>query len=201
MKPIILDFTDSGNAVLQLRGEAISILEHFGYARIKDIEKDIEQADTPERAEFMRRYVKAYKETFRSLPKSYLCETEDYISAVEMCDQSSICFHNVKLLHSSAWYIYNRIPVEIAAVKKHLAEIKAGYIAATNIESVVQAIRVAPTAKEAVANLQRQFKLTKVQARFLVDLPLSRLTSFTEESLSLEKADYKQRLLFLKKLL
>ena len=64
-----------------------------------------------------------------------------------------------------------------------------------------QAIRIARTSKEAVANLQKEFKLSKVQASFLVDLPLSRLTSFTKENLDKEKADYKQRLLFLKKLL
>ena len=149
----------------------------------------------------MRRYIKAYKESFRSLPQSYVCEPEDYSSSVEMCDQSSVCFHNVKLLHSSAWYVYNRVPVEIAAAKKHLAELQAGYVAVNSLDKVVQAIRVARTPKEAVANLQKEFKLTKVQASFLVDLPLSRLTSFTKEDLDKEKADYKQRLLFLKKLL
>lgn len=202
MKANFLDFDGSGRAIIELqRYNNISILDNFGFSRLKDVERDIEHADSPDRAEFMRRYIKAYKESFRSLPQSYVCEPEDYNSTVEMCDQSSVCFHNVKLLHSSAWYVYNRVPVEIAAVKKHLAELQAGYVAINNIDKVVQAIRIARTPKEAVANLQKEFKLTKVQASFLVDLPLSRLTSFTKESLDEEKADYKQRLLFLKKLL
>lgn len=202
MKANILDFDGSGRAIIELQSfNNISILENFGFSRLKDVRRDIEQADTPERAEFMRRYIKAYKESFRSLPQSYVCEPEDYSSSVEMCDLSSVCFHNVKLLHSSAWYVYNRVPVEIAAAKKHLAELQAGYVAVNSLDKVVQAIRVARTPKEAVANLQKEFKLTKVQASFLVDLPLSRLTSFTKEDLDKEKADYKQRLLFLKKLL
>ena len=93
------------------------------------------------------------------------------------------------------------MPIEIAAVKKHLTELQAGYVAVSSIDKVVKAIRIASTPKEAIANLQKEFKLTKVQASFLVDLPLSRLTSFTKEDLDKEKADYKQRLLFLKKLL
>ena len=202
MKANILDFDGSGRAIIELqRYNNISILENFGFSRLKDVERDIERADTPERTEFLRRYIKAYKESFRSLPQSYICEPEDYNSDVEMCDQSSVCFHNVKLLHSSAWYVYGRVPVEIAAVKKHLTELQAGYVAVSSIDKVVQAIRIASTPKEAVANLQKEFKLTKVQASFLVDLPLSRLTSFTKEDLDKEKADYKQRLLFLKKLL
>lgn len=202
MKANFLDFDGSGRAIIELQSfNNISILENFGFSRLKDVRRDIDQADTPERAEFMRRYIKAYKESFRSLPQSYVCEPEDYSSSVEMCDQSSVCFHNVKLLHSSAWYVYNRVPVEIAAAKKHLAELQAGYVAVNSLDKVVQAIRVARTPKEAVANLQKEFKLTKVQASFLVDLPLSRLTSFTKEDLDKEKADYKQRLLFLKKLL
>lgn len=136
-----------------------------------------------------------------SFPQSYISEPEDYNSDVEMCDQSSVCFHNVRLLHSSAWYVYGRVPVEIDAVKKHLTELQAGYVAVSSIDKVVQAIRIASTPKEAVANLQKEFKLTKVQASFLVDLLLNQLTSFTKEDLDKEKADYKQRLLFLKKLL
>lgn len=202
MKANFLDFDGSGRAIIELQSfNNISILENFGFSRLKDVRRDIDQADTPERAEFMRRYIKAYKESFRSLPQSYVCEPEDYSSSVEMCDQSSVCFHNVKLLHSSAWYVYNRVPVEIAAAKKHLAELQAGYVAVDSLDKVVQAIRVARTPKEAVANLQKEFKLTKVQASFLVDLPLSRLTSFAKEDIDKEKADYKQRLLFLKKLL
>ena len=202
MKANILDFDGSGRTIIELqRYNNISILENFGFSRLKDVERDIERADTPERTEFLRRYIKAYKESFRSLPQSYICEPEDYNSEVEMCDQSSICFHNVKLLHSSAWYIYNRVPVEIEAVKKHLAQIQAAYVVVDGIDKVVQAIRTARTPKEAVANLQKEFNLTKVQASFLVDLPLSRLTSFTNEDIDKEKADYKQRLLFLKKLL
>lgn len=202
MKANFLDFDGSGRAIIELQSfNSISILENFGFNRLKDVERDIDQTDTPERAEFLRRYIKAYKESFRSLPQSYICEPEDYSSVVEMCDQSSVCFHNVKLLHSSAWYVYNRVSVEIAAVKKHLAELQAGYVAINGIDKVVQVIRIARTPKEAVANLQKEFKLTKVQASFLVDLPLSRMTSFTKEGLDKENADYKQRLLFLKKLL
>ena len=50
-----------------------------------------------------------------------------------------------------------------------------------------QAIRIARTSKEAVANLQKEFKLTKVQAGFLVDKPLSILTFFTKDSILRER--------------
>ena len=90
MKANILDFAGSGRAIIELqRYNNISILENSGFSRLKDVERDIERADTPERTEFLRRYIKAYKESFRSLPQSYICEPEDYNSDVKMCDQSS----------------------------------------------------------------------------------------------------------------
>ena len=98
MKANILDFDGSGRAIIELqRYNNISILENFGFSSLKDVERDIERADTPERTEFLRRYIKAYKESFRSLPQSYICEPEDYNSDVEMCDQSrnpSALFHS-----------------------------------------------------------------------------------------------------------
>ena len=202
MRPAILDFTNSGNAVIQLPNYGnISFLENFGYSKIREIEADIKAADTAERADFLRRYVKAHKETFLDLPASYLDDVEDDVQHMEMLDKASVCFHNVKLLHSSAWYIFNRVPVEIAAVRKHLMEIKAAYIAAENIEEVVRIIRNSMSPDDAYVQIKAKFGLTQAQAKFIVDTRLSRLTSWSKSNLDVEKADYQLRLKFLKKLL
>ena len=202
MRPAILDFTNSGNAVIQLPNYGnISFLENFGYSKIREIEADIKAADTAERADFLRRYIKAYKESFHNLPASYLDDAEDEVKHMEMLDKASVCFHQVKLLHSSAWYIFNRVPVEIAAVRKHLWEIKAAYVAAENIEEVVRIIRNSMSPDDAYVQIKAKFGLTQAQARYIVDTRLSRLTSWSKPNLDVEKADYQLRLKFLKKLL
>lgn len=201
MKPIILDFADSGQAVLQLPNYgSISFLESFGYSKIREIEADIKAADTTERADFLRRYMKAYKETFHNIPASYLDDAEDDVY-MKMIDKSSICFHYVKLLHSSAWYIFNRVPVEIAAVRKHIMEIKAAYVAAENIEEVIRIIRSSMSPDDAYAKIKAKFGLSNAQAKYIVNTRLSRLTAWSKPNLDVEKADYQLRLKFLKKLL
>ena len=204
MRPNLLDFTASGQAVIDMPnyGE-ISFLENFGFSPIESVEQEIQQADTPERAAFLQHYVDTYKRMFAELPKNYLKEpddSEDGLPDFEAPDTKSIRFRNVRLLHTSAWYMMNHIDAEISAIKRHLDELECCGLVVDNLEEFIHLVRISKDPKEACTRFQKHFEIGYARAQFLLNLPLAKVTTFNTVQLAIEKEDFLQRLTFVSSL-
>lgn len=202
MSPNLLDFTTDGQAIINMPNyKDISFLENFGFSPIESVEQEVSQADSPERAAFLQHYIEMYKQTFTSLPNSYLKEMEeDEAEEFEALDEYSICFRNIRLLHTSAWYMMGRVNAEINAAKRHLEELDGQQVAAENLEEVIRLIRQSQNPQDACARLQKRFEIGYIKAKYILNLPLTQLSTSTIVSTSIEKEDYKLRLEFLLKL-
>lgn len=202
MRPNLLDFTASGQAVIDMPNYSeISFLENFGFSPIESVKQEIKDADTPERAAFLQHYVDVFKKTFTELPKSYIGEDEDE----EPCDfhstsQTSIRFSNVRLLHTTAWYMMGHVDAEINAVKRHLDELECLGIVVDNLEEFIHLIRISKDTKEACARFQKRLEIGYVKAQYLLNLPLAKVTSFDAVKLAIEKEDFQKHLAFLEQL-
>lgn len=202
MRPNLLDFTASGQAVIDMPNYSeISFLENFGFSPIESVEQEIQNADSPERAAFLQHYVDVFKKTFTELPKSYIDEDEDE----EPCDFHSISktrirFCNVRLLHTTAWYMMGHLDSEINAVKRHLNELECLGIVVDNLEEFIHLIRISKDPKEACARFQKRLEIGYVKAQYLLNLPLAKVTSFDAVKLSIEKEDFQKRMIFLEQL-
>ena len=61
----ILDFTADGKAVVQIPDVGkMAFINTFGLSKISEVEKDIEDADTAERKQFMQNYINEYRTIF-----------------------------------------------------------------------------------------------------------------------------------------
>lgn len=202
MSPNLLDFTTDGQAIINMPNyKDISFLENFGFSPIESVEQEVSQADSPKRAAFLQHYIEMYKQTFTSLPNSYLKEMEeDEAEEFEALDEYSICFRNIRLLHTSAWYMMGHVNAEINAAKRHLEELDGQQVAAENLEEVIRLIRQSQNPQDACARLQKRFEIGYIKAKYILNLPLTQLSTSTIVSTSIEKEDYKLRLEFLLKL-
>lgn len=202
MRPNLLDFTPDGQAIINMPNfKEISFLENFGFSPIESVEQEVAQADSPERAAFLQHYIKMYKETFTSSPNSYLKEPEDKeVSDFDAIDEHSICIRNIRLLHTSAWYMMGHVNAEINAVKQHLEELDGQQVAAENLEEVIRLIRQSRDPKDACFRLQKRFEIGYIKARYILDLPLTKLSALDIIQTAIEKEDYRKRLEFLFKL-
>lgn len=202
MRPNLLDFTLYGQAVINMPNyKGISFLENFGFSPIESVEQEVAQADSPERAAFLRHYIKVYKETFVTRPNSYLKEVEnDDATDFESLDEHSVCFRNIRLLHTSAWYMMGHVNAEINAVKQHLEELDGQQVAAENLEEVIRLIHISKTPNEALSRLQKRFEMGYIKARYILNLPLTKLSTSSIICIAIEKEDYQKRLDFLRKL-
>ena len=202
MRPNLLDFTASGQAVIDMPNYSeISFLENFGFSPIESVEQEIKDADSPERAAFLQHYVDVFKKTFTELPKSYIGEDEDEETFdFHSMSRTSIRFSNVRLLHTTAWYMMGHLDAEINAVKRHLDEMECIGIVVDNLEEFIHLIRISKDPKEACARFQKRLEIGYVKAQYLLSMPLSKVTSFDAVKLSIEKEDYKQRLAFVSRL-
>ena len=178
MRPNLLDFTASGQAVIDMPNYSeISFLENFGFSPIEGVEQEIKDADSPERAAFLQHYVDVFKKTFTELPKSYIDEDKDEEPFdFHSMSRTSIRFCNVRLLHTTAWYMMGHLDAEI-----HL-------------------IRISKDPKEACARFQKRLEIGYVKAQYLLNLPLAKVTSFDAVKLAIEKEDFQKRLTFLEQL-
>lgn len=202
MSPNLLDFTTDGQAIINMPNyKDISFLENFGFSPIESVEQEVSQADSPERAAFLQHYIEMYKQTFTSHPNSYLKEIEeDEAEEFEALDEYSICFRHIRLLHTSAWYMMGHVNAEINAAKRHLEELDGQQVAAENLEEVIRLIRQSQNPQDACARLQKRFEIGYIKAKYILNLPLTQLSTSTIVSTSIEKEDYKLRLEFLLKL-
>lgn len=202
MRPNLLDFTASGQAVIDMPnyGE-LSFLENFGFSPIESVEQEIKDADSPERAAFLQHYVDVFKKTFTELPKSYINEDDDDESFdFHSTSKTSIRIRNVRLLHTTAWYMMNHIDAEISAIKRHLDELDCYPIVINNLEEFIQIIRTSKDPNEAASKIQKRFEIGYIKAQYLLNLPLAKISSSNAVKLAIEKEDFKQRLTFVNSL-
>ena len=202
MRPNLLDFTASGQAVIDMPNfREISFLENFGFSPIESVEHEIKNADSPERAAFLQQYVDVFKKTFTELPKSYIGEDEDEEPFdLHSMSRTSIRFSNMRLLHTTAWYMMGHLDSEINAVKRHLEELDCLGIVVDNLEEFIHLIRISKDPKEACARFQKRLEIGYVKAQYLLNLPLAKVTSFDAVKLAIEKEDFQKRLAFLEQL-
>lgn len=202
MRPNLLDFTASGQAVIDMPNfSEISFLENFGFSPIESVEQEIKDADSPERAAFLQHYVDVFKKTFTELPKSYIGEDEDEEPFdFHSMSRTSIRFNNVRLLHTTAWYMMGHLDSEINAVKRHLDELECLGIVVDNLEEFIHLIHISKDPKEACARFQKRLEIGYVKAQYLLNLPLAKVTSFDAVKLAIEKEDFQKRLAFLEQL-
>ena len=177
MRPNLLDFTASGQAVIDMPNfREISFLENFGFSPIESVEHEIKNADSPERTAFLQQF------DFHSMSRT------------------SIRFSNVRLLHTTAWYMMGHVDAEINAVKRHLDELECLGIVVDNLEEFIHLIRISKDPKEACARFQKRLEIGYVKAQYLLNLPLAKVTSFDAVKLAIEKEDFQKRLAFLEQL-
>ena len=202
MRPNLLDFTASGQAVIDMPNYSeISFLENFGFSHIESVEQEIKDADTPERAVFLQHYVDVFKKTFTELPKSYIDEDEDEEAFdFHSMSRTSIRFSNVRLLHTTAWYMMGHVDAEINAVKRHLEELECLGIVVDNLEEFIHLIRISKDTKEACARFQKRLEIGYIKAQYLLNLPLAKVTSFDAVKLAIEKENFQKRLAFLEQI-
>ncbi len=162
MRPNLLDFTASGQAVIDMPNYSeISFLESFGFSPIENVKQEIEQADTPERAAFLQHYVDTYKRTFTEPPRNYLKEPEDKESQpdFEAPNNKSILLRNVRLLHTTAWYMMGHVDAEIHAVRRHLSELLCDRVVIDNLEEFINLTVTSKNHEEACARFQKRFEI------------------------------------------
>jgi DNA gyrase subunit A len=92
------------------------------------------------------------------------------------------------------------VNAEINAAKRHLEELDGQQVAAENLEEVIRLIRQSQNPQDACARLQKRFEIGYIKAKYILNLPLTQLSTSTIVSTSIEKEDYKLRLEFLLKL-
>ena len=199
----VLDFNTSGQAIIDMPFHRdISFLENFGFSPIETIEQEVSQADSPERAAFLQHYIAAFHKTFNSFPNSYIKETgDDDVPELEALDEQSVCFRKIRLLHTTAWYMMGHVPAEIQAVERHLEELEGQHVATENLEEVIRLIRTSKTSNEVIFRLQKKLEIGYIKAKYILNLPLTKLTSSSFIGIAIEKEDYQKRLEFLRKLL
>ncbi len=93
----------------------------------------------------------------------------------------------------------SRFELEHAKDRAHILEgLK---IAVSNLDEVISIIRRSRDADTALANLRRRFKLSEVQARAILDMPLRRLTALERQKIEDELAQVRKQIAYLEDLL
>ncbi|MCL6431350.1 MAG: DNA gyrase subunit A [Anaerolineae bacterium] len=93
----------------------------------------------------------------------------------------------------------SRFELEHAKDRAHILEgLK---IAVSNLDEVISIIRRSRDADTALVNLRRRFKLSEVQARAILDMPLRRLTALERQKIEDELAQVRRQIAYLEDLL
>ena len=93
----------------------------------------------------------------------------------------------------------SRFELEHAKQRAHILE--GLHIAVSNLDEVIAIIRRSRDADTALMNLRRRFKLTEIQARAILDMPLRRLTALERQKIEEELAQVRKQIAYLEDLL
>jgi len=97
--------------------------------------------------------------------------------------------------------IRRRSEFELERAKQRAHILEGLKIALDNLDAVIATIRKSQTADTALQNLQRQFKLTEVQARAILDLQLRRLAALERRKIEEEYQEVQKYIKYLQSLL
>lgn len=97
--------------------------------------------------------------------------------------------------------IYRRNEYELKKAKKRLHKVKGLIIALQNIDDVVQMIKNAKDKNEAKMKLMSAYKLSEIQVKAILQMPLSRLTNLEQQKLFEEEKTLTQRIEEIKEIL
>ncbi len=241
----ILDFSDDGKAVVQIPdvGE-MAFINTFGLSKISEVEKDIEEADTAERKQFMQNYIKEYRSIFgndveRSKETTELMEKfeaalvdkfpiftakeldcydytdEQYDDAWDIVSEDDspeledalensyirkISVNVYKMKHSTAWYLFGNVKADIDATVEQIECMKGLPTVIDNIDKVVEIVRKAVDARQAINKLTEEFNLTRNQASYAIGFHLSELAGINKDNVQENIAYYEKILTLLKNL-
>jgi DNA gyrase subunit A len=103
-------------------------------------------------------------------------------------------YHRKEIIYRRSKYDLNK-----AVEREHVL---AGFIIALqNIDEVVATIKKSPSADEAIAQLNKRFLLTPVQAKAVLEMRLQRLTGLEQEKIYAEMEDIKKLIAHLKSII
>ncbi len=198
----ILDFNNNGGAIieiLQIDSDYSLVINHWveGYIQLQEIKQNILQSDSPERTSFLKKYAEELKQTidFEDMASerfnqvsTHLFEEDCYESEEErlfykkeqsksiecICSEDTQCLKisNFKLKHSLAWYLPNRIDNEIKQIDQNI-EIQKGFIEpCKSLDKTIKIIRNSQSEYQAVTELMKQFSLSELQAKAIVNISI-----------------------------
>lgn len=202
----ILDFNKNGGAIIeipQIDNDYSLVVNHWTSVenQLQEIEKDLQQSDSPERTDFLKKYA---EELQKHKPQFLKCDKYDEYVETEYeyadteseeekqfyCDErnrsinfwghprygeESISIHNFELKHSLTWYVMDCLNNEIVKIEQKI-EIQQGVAKILNqIDEVLKIIRDAESHFTACKQLMRQFPLSELQAKAVVNLRLDDL--------------------------
>lgn len=241
----ILDFSDDGKAVVHIPDVGkMAFINTFGLSKISEVEKDIEEADTAERKQFMQNYINEYRTIFgddveRSKETTKLMEKfeaalvdkfpiftvkeldcydytdEQYDDAWDIVSEDdspeledaleNSCIREIsvnvfKMKHSTAWYLFGNVKADIDATIEQIECMKGLPTVIDNIDKVVEIVRNAVDARQAINKLTEEFNLTRNQAAYAVGFHLSELAGINKDNVQENIAYYEKILILLKNL-
>ena len=241
----ILDFTADGKAVVQIPDVGkMAFINTFGLSKKSEVEKDIEDADTAERKQFMQNYINEYRTIFgddveRSKETTKLMEKfeaalvdkfpifttkeldcydytdEQYDDAWDIVSEDDsqeledalensyireISVNVYKMKHSTAWYLFGNVKADIDATIEQIECMKGLPTVIDNIDKVVEIVRNAVDARQAINKLTEEFNLTRNQAAYAVGFHLSELAGINKDNVQENIAYYEKILILLKNL-
>lgn len=241
----ILDFTADGKAVVQIPDVGkMAFINTFGLSKIGEVEKDIEEADTAERKQFMQNYISEYRSIFgndveRSKETTELMEkfeaalvdkfpifttkeldcydyadeqyddawdivsdddSQELEDALENSYIREISVNVYKMKHSTAWYLFGNVKADIDATVEQIECMKGLPTVIDNIDKVVEIVRNAVDARQAINKLTEEFNLTRNQAAYAVGFHLSELAGINKDNVLENIAYYEKILILLKNL-
>ncbi len=114
----------------------------------------------------------------------------------------------LSLKETLIYFVEHRLTVIVRRSRHELAEregrlhlVEGLVVALANVDEVIATIKKSRTQETAQKNLVRRFKLSGVQARAILDMPLRRLAALERAKLERERKELKQRIAYLKALL
>ena len=85
------------------------------------------------------------------------------------------------LKHSVTWYLYNRLDSEIDKMDSKIEGVQSQIKAVDNLDIVIKAIRDSFTQEGAVNKLMEQLMFTEIEARYILNTSLIRLTGIVKD--------------------
>ncbi|WP_442795770.1 DNA gyrase subunit A [Pelobium manganitolerans] len=118
------------------------------------------------------------KKTFLETMKVLLSESELLAQQKKTKQRSPGDF---TLKHSVTWYLYNRLDSEIDKMDFKIEGVQSQIKAVDNLDIVIKTIRNSLTQEEAVNKLIEQIMFTEIEAQYIVNMSLRRLTGIEKD--------------------